>query len=764
MVRLLLRFLLLGVGIVLAFSSSARTAEEGEWNVVILHSYHKGYPWTEREEEGIRSLFKGYPSTRFFVEFLDTKRLPLTRRYMRRLKDFYRFKYRDVHVDVVIVTDNNALTFLVRNHEDLFPGVPVVFCGVNNFHVSMLQGDALVTGVPENDSPLETLKLALKLHPGGGAIYYVVDNNTLTGTKNLERFKEAVEELGLEERAVVIAGAYLDRVLERVSKIPPEAVVLEGSSFFKDQHGVVLSVQRCFEKLSSICKAPVFSMWDFVLGHGIVGGYVVSGFEQGKAAGEMALEVLQGTPPWEIPILGKSPNRYMFDYRQLRRFGIPLSRLPKGSLVINRPESFYAKHKSLVWYTVLFLLMLLLVIVLLSVNIVKRRKAEEKLRDSEAIFRALVEQALVGVFILTADRRYPYLNRAAAEMLGYSVEEMVNNIKVEDIIHPEDLPLTEEKIRKILEGEKDSDSVICRFFTKGGQIRWLESFGKRILYGDSPAILGTAVDVTERVEFQRHQERYSRQLEEEVKLRTEELQSKVEELEEITERLEMANAELEAFTFSVSHDLRAPLRAMEGFAEALEEDFGEHLPPEAKRYLERITLSARKMDKLIEDLLRYSRISKQEITLGIVDLDRVVEGVLDQMRGEIEGVGAQVMVEYPLGRVMGHNTVLEHVVSNLLANALKFIDKERCPDVRVYSERLGSQIRVWIVDNGIGIGSNHLAKIFYLFERLHGEETYPGTGVGLAIVKRGVERMGGKVGVESTLGKGSRFWFELPAV
>jgi len=164
--------------------------------------------------------------------------------------------------------------------------VPVVFCGVNNFQVSMLQGDPLVTGVPENDSTLETLRLALKLHPGGGAVYYVVDNNTLTGMKNLERFKTAVEELGLEERAVVIAGAYLDQVLERVSKIPPGAVVLEGSSFFKDKGGVVLSMQSCFERVSSTCKAPIFSMWDFVLGHGIVGGYMVSGFEQGKAAGE----------------------------------------------------------------------------------------------------------------------------------------------------------------------------------------------------------------------------------------------------------------------------------------------------------------------------------------------------------------------------------------------------------------------------------------------------------------------------------------------
>jgi light-regulated signal transduction histidine kinase (bacteriophytochrome) len=269
------------------------------------------------------------------------------------------------------------------------------------------------------------------------------------------------------------------------------------------------------------------------------------------------------------------------------------------------------------------------------------------------------------------------------------------------------------------------------------------------------------VDVTERVEFQERQKKYSQELEEQVRLRTEELQRKVRELEEMTAKLEMTNAELEAFTFSVSHDLRAPLRTMEGFADALEEDFGEHFPPGAKSYLERIVASARKMDELIDDLLRYSRISKQEISLTKVDMDEVVKDVLEQLGSEVEKAGARVEVDYPLGVVVGHRTVLEHVVSNLLANSLKFVDNDKSPKVKIYSGRVDSRLRFWFIDNGIGIEERHLDKIFFLFERLHGVEAYSGTGVGLSIVKRGVERMNGKVGVESVPGRGSKFWFEL---
>lgn len=265
-----------------------------------------------------------------------------------------------------------------------------------------------------------------------------------------------------------------------------------------------------------------------------------------------------------------------------------------------------------------------------------------------------------------------------------------------------------------------------------------------------------------------------------------------------TVRLQEANAELEAFAYSVSHDLRAPLRAMQGFSHALLEDYGDSLDTIGQDYAQRIITAAQRMDTLIQDLLDYSRLSRTEIRLQPIHLEAVVVEVLAQLEPELRQKQAQVTVEPSLPQVIGHRITLIQVLTNLLINAIKFIAPGVQPQVRVWAEvtergeaegqgivetrvetrAIASRaeepeshqpsasfqfwVRLWIEDNGIGIAPEHQQRIFRVFERLHGIETYPGTGIGLAIVRKGLERMGGYAGVESQAGEGSRFWIDLP--
>ncbi|HEY9741758.1 MAG TPA: PAS domain S-box protein [Coleofasciculaceae cyanobacterium] len=256
---------------------------------------------------------------------------------------------------------------------------------------------------------------------------------------------------------------------------------------------------------------------------------------------------------------------------------------------------------------------------------------------------------------------------------------------------------------------------------------------------------------------------------------------------ERTAALQEANEALEVFVYSVSHDLRAPLRAMQGFAQALLEDYADQLDAEGQNYTHYIGASAQEMSTLLQDLLDYSRLSRTDISLQAVDLASVVATGLSQLEAELQQKHAQVTVEQPLPDVMAHRATLVQVVTNLVANAIKFVPPGVQPQVRVWVQERGSQslseegegedalpttynlqrttpdnsVRLWVEDNGIGIEPKHQERIFNVFERLHGAETYPGTGIGLAIVRKGVERMGGRVGVESQLGQGSRFWIEL---
>ncbi|MFZ5481153.1 MAG: PAS domain S-box protein [Myxococcota bacterium] len=227
-------------------------------------------------------------------------------------------------------------------------------------------------------------------------------------------------------------------------------------------------------------------------------------------------------------------------------------------------------------------------------------------------------------------------------------------------------------------------------------------------------------------------------------------------------RLEERIADLEAFSYIVTHDLRAPLRAIQGYARLVEDALADHADEATRQMLERMRDATLRMDHLIRDVLAYSQVSREALLAGPVDLDDVVSHVVAHYP---EVAAASVRVRTPLGRVRGQDSLLVQVVSNLLGNAVKFVPEGRAPSVAVWSERRGAEmLRVVVQDNGIGIPREHWERIFRPFERLHPSEAWPGTGIGLAIVKKSVDRMGGRVGVESETGRGSRFWFELPEV
>jgi PAS domain S-box-containing protein len=248
----------------------------------------------------------------------------------------------------------------------------------------------------------------------------------------------------------------------------------------------------------------------------------------------------------------------------------------------------------------------------------------------------------------------------------------------------------------------------------------------------------------------------------------EELQGYAEHLEQEvhrrTQALEASNNDLESFVYSVSHDLREPLRVIQAYNNILQEDHLDQLDQEGQNCTLRIADNAERMDTLIQDLLSYSRLGRSILSLQPIDLSQLVQETLNQLELELQQRQAQVAIEEPLPVVKGHYPTLSQVIANLLTNAIKFVRPGTQPQIRIWAEQAAQHVRLWVEDNGIGIDPQHHTRIFQVFERLHGFETYPGTGIGLAIVQKGVDRIGGRVGVESELGQGSRFWIELPAI
>lgn len=220
-------------------------------------------------------------------------------------------------------------------------------------------------------------------------------------------------------------------------------------------------------------------------------------------------------------------------------------------------------------------------------------------------------------------------------------------------------------------------------------------------------------------------------------------------IQERTERLAEANMELRAFAHTVAHDLRAPLRNVEGYADALREDESPRLSEQGRHFLARLREAARRMDRLITELLAYSQLSRAELKLRTVDLERVAWLALSDIETQVSRSGAQVEIASPLPAALGNEAILVQVFENLIGNAIKFVAPGIAPSIRIHGCEDGDHALVWIADNGIGIPPEQRERIFGVFERLHGEEAYPGTGIGLAIVRKAMERLGGSVRVEA---------------
>jgi PAS domain S-box-containing protein len=277
---------------------------------------------------------------------------------------------------------------------------------------------------------------------------------------------------------------------------------------------------------------------------------------------------------------------------------------------------------------------------------------------------------------------------------------------------------------------------------------WILSCHPMMVHGKPAGVVIGALEVTELKQAQRDLSEANALLERRI--------------HERTERLAEANLELRAFAHTVAHDLRAPLRNVEAFTDALLEDEIRRLSEQGRSFLDRIGDAARRMDRMITDLLAYSQLSRAELRLQTVDLERVVRLVLADLETQIKRSGARVDVASPLPAVLGNEAILVQVLDNLVGNALKFVAPGVTPAIRIHARQEEEHVLVWVADNGIGIPPAQRDRVFSVFERLHGEEAYPGTGIGLAIVKKGMERLGGSVGVEPAPA-GTTFRLCLPA-
>ncbi len=315
-------------------------------NILVLHSYHQGLQWTDNITRGIEfglSDMRGKMEIHF--EYLDTKRNP-GEAYFKRLIQFERYKTKLAAIEfaVIICSDNNALRFIVDHGDQLYPGVPVVFCGVNNFSKEMLKGKSRITGVVEQIDYAANLDLMRRLHPERNRILVVLDK-TPTGRAIKKEFATVADSFREKLSFKYFQDFVLADVPRRISELGDRDLIYM-LTFNRDRLGNFISYVDGIRMIHSAAKVPIYGSWDFYFGNGIVGGSITSGIAQGQEAARLAREILAGKQASTLPIVTSSPNRLMFDYLQMARFGIKSSQLPPDSRLINQPPDLFERFRA----------------------------------------------------------------------------------------------------------------------------------------------------------------------------------------------------------------------------------------------------------------------------------------------------------------------------------------------------------------------------------------------------------------------------------
>lgn len=416
-------------------------------------------------------------------------------------------------------------------------------------------------------------------------------------------------------------------------------------------------------------------------------------------------------------------------------------------------------------------------------DISERKETEQKIIRMGQHYQALIEKAPDGIVLINADGNFKFVSPSARKMFGYlNTDEIIAHPS--ELTHPDDLPLVFSLLQNLMQNPSEVLTLQYRFSDKEGKWRWVESTFSNLLSDPSvEAIVINFRDITDRKVAEEEINKLNEELERKVIDRTNELESrssellnneaallnlvedlnlKSEELQRSAAQLELANKELEAFSYSVSHDLRAPLRAINGFVSILVEDYEKVLDDEGKRICGIIQSNATKMGQLIDDLLSFSRLIRSEFHNSKIDMESLVKSVISDF-GATQDISLKNITINELPKTFGDTNMLKQVWINLISNALKYSSKNEHVQIDIGSYNDDDEVVYYIKDNGVGFNMEYAHKLFGVFQRLHSINEFEGTGVGLAIVQRIIKRHRGRVWAEGEVGKGAAFYFSMPA-
>ena len=679
-------------------------------DVLLLHSYHKGYAWTDDISKEIEKKFKDHKDIELTTVYMDTKRID-DYSYLNDLAKLYKKQFEGRVFDLVIVSDNTALDFMIKYHEFLFKDIPVLFCGINNFNKSLLDENNMkkfTSGVAEEVDLEKNFELISKLHPKLKNLL-IINDTSITGYAIKRDLNPIIEKYKDKFKIEYTDDLEISNLKQKVSILDKENSVILFVLLFKDTTGKYFTYKQSFAQVKDVSQVPIYGLWDFYLDNGIVGGLLTSAIAQGDAVSKMALQVLNGKKITEIPVLEKSPNIYMFDYKELKKFNIDVSKYLNNPIIINEPASLYKEHTKFFILSIIIILILSIIVIVLKANIQRRERVELELSNRLEFDKVLLDTIPNPIYYKNIDGKFLGCNISFASLVSSSRDEIIGKTAFD--FFPHNVASKNTQIDQELLNTFATSTSEFTFYTLSNEMKQIVL--NKAVYKNIDGTVGGIVcimdDITERVQ----QKQFLIQ------------QSKL--------------AEMGDMIAAIAHQWNEPLVELSALVQDIQTSYllNELKDMEVKDFVNDSMVQIKYMSKTLSDFRNFLKPSTKKKLFSISkSLSEINEIIGKQVFYSNIEMNFNYKNENEELLIYGYENEFKQVLLNLINNAKnkiieKDIDFRKKAKIDINIKRTSNFNIIEIIDDGGKIDDKIINSIFEPYFTTKEE----GTGIGLYMAK-----------------------------
>ncbi|QKF58180.1 ABC transporter substrate binding protein [Aliarcobacter lanthieri] len=692
--------------------------------VLLIHSYHKGYAWTDDISKAIEETFSEYTDIELTTVYMDTKRIDEAP-YLETLAKLYKQQFDNRTFDLIIISDNNAFDFISKYYDYLFKDIPVLFCGINDYSKDSLEKLTFkdVSGVAEAVDIEKNFELISKIHPNLKNLLIINDKSitALAVKKDLTKFFEKYEK---KFNIEYTDNLDINDLKTKASHLEKDNSAILFVLLFKDTTGKIFTYKQSFEAIRKVSQAPIYGLWDFYLNSGMVGGLLTSAVAQGKTVSKMALEVLNGKDIKDIPVVEKSPNLYIFNYNELKRFNITIPKYIDNPIIINEPKSIYKEHKNFFLITILTISLLSIIVIILRINIQRRAKLERELSNRIEFDKVLLDTIPNAIYYKNIDGNFLGCNTSFATLVSSTREEIIGKTAFD--FFPEKIAIQNTNIDQEILRTLSTNSSEFTFYTPSNEMKHIVL--NKAVYKNMDGNIGGIVcimdDMTERIQ----QKQFLIQ------------QSKL--------------AEMGDMIAAIAHQWNEPLVELSALVQDIQTSYilDELKKSDVEDFVNDSMIQIKYMSQTLSDFRNFLKPSTKKV---LFSLSKALNEINEIIGKQIFYSNINMSFNYKNKNeeilIYGYENEFKQVLLNIINNAKNKIIEKNLPlnkkgEININIERCEKYNKIEIIDDAGNIDDKIISYIFEPFFTTKEE----GMGLGLYMAKIIIEdKMKGTISVKN---------------